>query len=202
LFLLAIVVSQSLRPDLEPAKDFLSEYAVDAFGFVMAAGFAVLGVGILLLSAGLRQYGSVTRYGKVGVIFLGVSGMAMLGVAVFPVEVDPVEPSLTAQLHDLSALIHFLSITAGALLIALDFRHDSRWHQYVRSETVLAVASLLAFILFFTVYPLQAGSEPPVQQLRPVIGIFQRTLIFFIWLWLTATAIRLRRLTEHEFSDP
>jgi uncharacterized membrane protein (DUF106 family) len=60
----------------------------------------------------------------------------------------------------------------------------------------------LAFILFFTVYPLQAGSEPSVQQLRPVIGIFQRTLIFFIWLWLTATAIRLRRLTEHEFSDP
>jgi hypothetical protein len=53
-------------------------------------------------------------------------------------------------------------------------------------------------VLFFTVYTLQTGSEPAVAQLRPVIGIFQRALIFLIWLWLTVTAARLRRLTAHK----
>lgn len=196
LFSLAVVVSQLLRADLGPAVNFLSEYAIGAYGFVMTAGFAILGVGILLLTAGLWRYGAATRSGKAGIVLLGVAGVAMLGVAVFPAEVDPVEPSLIAQLHDLMAFIHFLSVTVGALLVARSFRRDARWHPYARSEVALAVASLAALTLFFITYPLQTGVEPTVPALRSVIGISQRALIFLIWLWLTVTTARLRRLTR------
>lgn len=193
-FLLTVIVGQFMRPDLSPARDFLSAYALGSFRLIMTAGFVAVGVSILLLTVGLWRFGLVNRSGQIGAWILGVAGVAMLGIAVFPAEIDVPDPSIIGQLHDLSALVHFLAMTIGALLVSLSFRHAAQWSRYARSEAVLAVAIVVAFLLFFTVYPLQAGTEPSVPGLRPVIGIYQRALIFFVWLWLTVTSVRLRHL--------
>ena len=193
-FLLTVIIAQLVRPDLSPARDFLSAYALGSSRLIMTAGFVAVGVSILLLTVGLWRYGMVNRSGKIGAWILGVAGVAMLGVAVFPAEIDVPDPSIIGQFHDLSALVHFFAMAIGALLVSLSFRQDAQWSQYARSEAVLAVAIVVAFLLFFIVYPLQAGSEPSVAQLRPVIGIYQRALIFFVWLWLIVTAVRLRHL--------
>ena len=52
LFLLTVIISQALYPHLHPARDFLSAYALSDDWFVMTAGFAAIGVGIILLSCG------------------------------------------------------------------------------------------------------------------------------------------------------
>ena len=138
-----------------------------------------------------------SRFGRVGTLFLGASGVAMLGVALFPAEIDVAAPSRSGQLHDLSALIYFFTTAVGALLLSWTFRNHQRWRKYSRSEMILAVLVAVAFLLFFTVYPLQADSTPMVPQLRPLIGLFQRALIFLIWLWLSVTTVRVRQLASH-----
>ena len=50
-FAVATLVSLLLKPDLHPATNFLSEHALGEYGFVMTAGFAILGVSILLLTS-------------------------------------------------------------------------------------------------------------------------------------------------------
>jgi len=160
----------------------------------MTVGFVAIGIGILMLGVSLWSNGIVNQLGRVGTIFLGIAGAAMMGIALFPAEIDVVDPSPISQLHDLSALIHFFAITVGALFVSLNFRTHPLWRRYSRSETLLAVATAMAFLLYITIYLLQAGDVPAVPRLRPTIGAFQRLLIFFDWLWLLVTALRMREL--------
>ena len=53
LFLVAVIISQLLRPDLSPARSFLSEYALGDFAVFVTIGFGLMGVGILLLAVAL-----------------------------------------------------------------------------------------------------------------------------------------------------
>lgn len=194
LFAVSTIVSFLLKPDLHPATNFLSEHSLGEYGFVMTAGFAIFGISILLLTIALWADAKLTASGRIGAILLAIGGVAMVGVALFPAEVDPIELSLIGQLHVLSATVYFLAAGLGALLVALSFRHNGRWQPYAGSELGLAIATLIAVLLFFVAYPLQTGNDPSVPQLRSTIGIIQRVTIFMIWLWLVVTSARMRRI--------
>lgn len=197
LFLVTAFVSQILRPDLSPIGNFLSAYALDDYGFVMTIGFVAFGIGGLSLTIALWRCQIVRRMMQVGVYSLGIGSVSMMFVALFPAEIDVPEPTIIGQLHDLFALIYFAGMTVGALLVSLSFRDHSLWMRHARSELALAIFAVVAFLIFFTSYPLQAGSEPTVHLLRITIGLTQRISIFAIWLWLLVTALRLQRLTAH-----
>ena len=59
---------------------------------------------------------------------------------------------------------------------------------------ILAMLALVALIVFFVIYPLQAGNEAAVPALAKIIGLVQRMLTLSIWLWLFVTALRLRSI--------
>jgi hypothetical membrane protein len=162
----------------------------------MTSALLVFGIGILIFTAGLRQSLVAPTYASIGLVLLVIGGIAMLLVGVFPVEIQTTPEYLTMSgpIHDLAALIFFVSTVAGIVFVSFGFRNDVQWSRHSVSEVILAMIALVAFIAFFSIYPLQMGNDAVVPDLAKIIGLVQRMLILSIWLWLLVTALRLRSL--------
>lgn len=193
-FFVAVILSHLIRTDLRPTTHFLSEYALGTNGFVMTAAFAVLGIGNLALTLGLWPSITAARHARVGVVLLGIGGIALLLVAIFPAEIEPDMSalSLSGQVHDVAALIFFVATVVGSILIALGFRRELQWQSHAGSEMTLALLAAVALLAFLVIYPLQTGENPAVPVFADIVEISQRVLMLCIWLWLLVTALRLR----------
>lgn len=195
-FFVAVILSHLIRTDLGPTTHFLSEYALGTNGFVMTAAFAVLGIGILVLTGGLWPSITAAKHARVGLVLLGIGGIALLLVSIFPVEIetDMSALSLSGLIHDVAALIFFVATIAGSVLIAFGFQRELRWQSYAGSEVTLALLATAALLAFLVIYPLQIGENPPVPVFADIVEISQRVLMLCIWLWLLVTALRLRTI--------
>jgi len=193
-FFVAVVISHLIRTDRNLTTHFLSEYVVGPNGFVMTSALTALGVGLLAMTGGLWRNGAATTYTRIGLVLLGMAGSAMLVVVSFPTNLQYTPVTQSALIHDGAALIFFCSVIAAIALISFGFQSHGLWQKYYRSEAILALLALVAFLVFFTIYPLQMGTEPLVPMLANVIEIWQRVLFLCIWLWLLVTALRLQDL--------
>jgi hypothetical membrane protein len=158
-FFVAVVVAHLIRPDLSLTTIFISEYVLGANGFVMTSALLVFGIGILIFTAGLRQSLVAPTYARIGLVLLVIGGIAMLFVGVFPVEIQTTPEYLTMSgpIHDLAALIFFVSTVAGIVLVSFGFRNDVQWSRHSVSEVILAMIALVAFIAFFFDIPVADG---------------------------------------------
>lgn len=195
-FFVAVILSHLIRTDLGPTTHFLSEYALGTNGFVMTAAFAVLGIGTLALTGGLWPSITAARHARVGLVLLGIGGIALLLIAIFPAEIEPDMSalSLSGQIHDVAALIFFVATVVGSVLIAFGCRRELQWQSHAASEVTLALFAAATLLAFLVIYPLQTGDKPAVPVFADIVQISQRMLMLCIWLWLIVTALRLRTL--------
>lgn len=195
-FFVAVILSHLIRTDLALTTHFLSEYALGPNGFVMTAAFAVFGIGILVLSGGLRPSITATRHARVGLVLLGIGGIALLLASIFPAEIEPDMSalSLSGLIHDVAALIFFVATVAGSVLIAWGFQRELQWQSHAGSEMTLALVATAALLAFLVIYPLQSGENPAVPVFADIVTISQRVLVLCIWLWILVTAVRLRKV--------
>ena len=125
--LLAVV--HVLRPELDPARRMVSEYAIGAHGWVMACVFSSLGFGCASLLASLVPH-TRSPVGRIGIAFLAAAAVGLLMAAAFPTDpwgTAPEKASHSGQMHGFAVMIGNPGFILAALLLSFALRRNPAW---------------------------------------------------------------------------
>lgn len=176
-----------LRPDYNPLRRFLSEYAVGRFGVLMTAAFLLQALISLALVIGLfrdvRHSGSLLA----GCASLTVAAVALTVSGVFPTDLsDPAgdPPRLITRagmVHQSAGTLSFLSRIVAFLFLSRAYRCDNRWQALAPTARRVAVAFLALFFTFVLMVRWDLG------------GLAQRGAVAVGLLWMFLSGLHLRR---------
>ncbi len=108
------------RPDFDPFAEPVSALEAGPHGWVQQANFVVFGILTLIHALGLHRTLGPTRGGWTGPFLLGVSGVALLWAAVFPLREDANGATYDPGLHFAGGVLFFS--TSALALLALSHR--------------------------------------------------------------------------------
>jgi hypothetical protein len=114
---LATVIAQLLYPGYNPWQDPVSSLVWSPHGALQTAAFYLLGFSILILAGKLFPRAKAW-IAKIGVIVLGLTGIAMVMVGIFPAGRAGVPDTIINQIHlDLTTILICL-FPAGCFILA------------------------------------------------------------------------------------
>lgn len=184
---IALVASlHFLRPDLSPLGTFISDYATGRFGTLMTIAFLAFAAGLAALVTSLFSASPFGSKPWAALVFLSVSGLLMILVAVFPSD-PPGAPQTTAgEIHDQVSGLFFLSLMVAMLILSVRLWRSNLLAGPFTSLLWLAIAAPILLTLTFTVL-----------ESRGIVGLGQRIYVLSLLSWLILTAYGLR---TREFS--
>jgi len=180
------VLLHVLRPDYNPLRRYLSEYAVGRFGALMTASFLLQALVSLALVIGLfrdvRHSGSLLA----GCAFLTVAAVALAVAGVFPTDLSERAgdtPRLTTQtgmVHQSAGTLSFLTRIFAFLCLSRAYRYDDRWQVIAPLALGVAIAFLVLFFTFVVVVRWDVGGL--AQRVAVAVGLF--------WMFLSGLPLR------------
>jgi hypothetical membrane protein len=184
-FVLNLIILHILRPDYDPTRRFISEYAVGPYGGLMTSAFYVLGMGSLALVPGLYRGVALPGRSLPGLALLAIWSIGVILVGFYPTDLQEGPATQVGVIHNQSATIAFESITVAMILFSIRFRRDDRWQHYARPSLALGVMALIALAaIIYLFFPLG------------VPGLGQRLFLAAVLSWLFITAVRLRFVSD------
>jgi hypothetical protein len=186
-FVIALLALHVLRTDLNPVADFVSEYAVGDSGALMVIALLAMGLASLALIAGLRAALPGHARSRAGMILIGVWAAGTPVLAAFPIGVDETIDTTADVIHRLTALIAFLAVSIGALLVSRSFRRDAAWRTLARPGIVLSAALLVGYVATFGGYAVDSGFE----------GMSQRLFLAVLVAWMGMAIWRIQAIREN-----
>jgi hypothetical membrane protein len=180
-FFLVVAILHVLRPDDNPARQAVSNYAIGHYGFLMISAFFALALGMFSLASGLAGGMKLTRPSIVALRLLCLASIGLVIVGIFPGDANVPHPpaTVTGFVHWIAAGISFLSIMIAAFLLSYCFKEDERWQWFHHPAFVLAFSAVAALGMF------------GMLALLGWIGIGERIYIAISLLWPLVTAIQL-----------
>ena len=180
-FVVAVVALHVLRPELNPVKHAVSNYAIGPFGFLMISAFFGLALSAFALALGFARSLAPTRQARVSVLLLSLTGMGLAMTAIFPGDVTSPHPpgTTTALIHWLAAGTSFLSLMIATFLLSSAYKTDIRWQSFHHLSLTFAVINVLALAVF------------GVLTLAGWIGIGERIYLGACMVWLLLASVRL-----------
>ena len=185
LFVASGVLLQWVRHDLDWRLAPMSSYLRGPYGGWLRLAYYGLGLGLVLLGQGLHRTLQPVRSG-LPMRLLATAGIALVFVAVTELDLPRLTRSQEVAVHQVAALVTFVSVTGAMLLQSWRFQDDAAWRPYFRLAFPWAVASFLALGAYASGRGMPARLELPE-------GIAQKIVIGMILLWLGCAAWWLRR---------
>lgn len=175
-FLLANAALHLLRRDLDPATEYISEYAAGPFGPVMSGALVLLGLGTVALALGMFASLGRNRPARIGTGAIALSGASTILTGLCRTNLDGQEPTVAGAIHGgaACAAILFASVAVVALLGA--FQREAHWRP-LRGASVAFCAALAS----------SAALVPLVPR-----GVGERLAIYTFVVWLLVLALRAR----------
>lgn len=184
-YVLAILALHAIQRDVNPLNVFMSEYVLGRAGVLMTTTFFVWAAGLAALAIALRDTLTLHRKGKIGVVFLWIGVLGLIGSGLFPTDPHSRIATTAGALHVVSGLIALPVMTVGMILLSLEFGGDQRWRAIATIALTLAVFRLIPFL--YTGLVLRGG---------PGSGLAQRISIGVGIIWMTLVGSRLIRISR------
>lgn len=187
LFIVILIALHFIKSDIEPSWNFISEYQIGQFGWLMSLAFFALAISCIALSFALWKQ---TRWlGKIGLLGLiaSASGMIIAGIC----KTDPLGTPLdqvtkSGELHQLGASLDQIPFAIILITISL-IRNNDFWKGRKRlmfGLIMLVWVGLLSFIISLAVqFPADRVFGPNV-----VVGWQNRLMIVTQAVWLIIVA--------------
>lgn len=157
---------------------------------VFTATFVVLGLLTPVFAAGLHRTVAPSRGGVAGPLLLGLSGLANILGAVFPVREDAAGATSVPTGHVVGGTLFFAASAVALVVLSLRLRTDGRWSGLAGYA---ATAGGVAVIGFFVMGALVIPDDAPLHEYA---GLGQRLLILLVVFPCRVTlAVRMLRLT-------
>jgi hypothetical protein len=195
-FVILLVALHFIKPGLDPSWHFISEYAIEDYGWIMVLAFLSLAVGYASLFVAIRSQ-LRTIAGRIGLAMLLFSALGLTLAAIFTT--DPITVSANAvttegTLHNLGGTLG-IAMPFAAVLIGWKLARNPAWSSARRPllwATALAlVAFLVSFLSLGVMVSWNGGEFGP----EVLVGWPNRieTVAYSVWLMVVARqAIRVR----------
>ena len=170
-----------LRPDLDPTRRFVSDYAVGPYHGLMDLAFLACGLGVLALVFCLYYGVSPDGRSWLGLVLLTISGVCISIAACFHDAPQTSPAILLDTVHDSIVQVGLLSQALAALAWSVRFRKDSRWRSVAGPALLLALLMVLGLPCF-------------VLTPARLLGLAERCVLGLNLLWLCGVLIRLEVL--------
>ena len=197
--LLLIVILHFLKNDLAPDAHMLSEYAIGEFGWVMQLAFFCWAASCLSLFFVLRPF-IETKKGKVGLILLGIAGLALIMGGIFVIDSPYDEPPVPTQhgsLHGVSAMIGLPGQAIATLLISYSLVTNHYWQFARKSILLLAHLTWISLLLMFASTFIMMATSNGKFSGETQIGWFNRFLVLMYCGWLITVARHALQLNKN-----
>jgi hypothetical protein len=187
LLLIALIL---VRPEIDPARKPISEYAIGRLGWLAVLGFQISAAAYACLVVTLRHT-LPDRLGRIGMVVLSYCAVAtvVVGLCVAdPVTTPMNELSVVGRVHVLAGVSAFVFLPMAALMINISL---SRTVASAGSQRLLMVTGLLptvGFVIFAVLVATVTPSEgwPP----RLMFLTYTAWIIAVAWPLLTARSRR------------
>jgi hypothetical protein len=179
-----IVVMHFLRPDYNPTRNTISEYAIGPYGILMISGLFALGLGSFAVVIGLYQGLSQPARSWVGLLLLGLWAVGTIVGAIFPTDLQGAPKTPSGSIHGTASFLSIIGLVSGTIALSRRFKKDERWKPFHRTALILSLVMLLTFIISVVGFIL----------LSDFVGLIQRILIAAMFTWFLLTAARLRSI--------
>lgn len=183
-FTATIVIGGLFYPDYNHISQFISELGATGspYGnYVNYLGFLPTELFILAFVLICSSVIPRTKANFIGLFFIGLYGVTLIVAAFFPCDYEcrPIEPSISHNIHMISAFPGYLS---GIISIIVISSASSGW---ARSQMFTVFSYILGILCIYAFLNLDPKSE--------FVGIIQRSLDLMIYLWFLYFAYHLRR---------
>lgn len=178
---IALLILHFLRPDYAPATNFISNYAVGRYGWIMTTWFLAMSCGLLALAIGLYYSGLRSIAARLGLFLLAIASIGLVVSAIFPTDVPGAPSTRSGDIHDMSFLVNVGSIFIATVLLSVGFADHPAWRSYRRTAWMLTALILVGFAVQFLT--LHKGMP---------YGLANRFFVVVLFAWLFAASFRLR----------
>ena len=183
--LVGVAMLLPIPSEFSLTSDHISELVLGELGFVQTIAFVVGGIGTLALAYALWHL-MTGKLGRIGSICVLIYGAMAFFVALFPTDrVDSAEDvmgqSTVGTIHSLAAVVAFLSMVLGMILLTWAFARHARWRPIAFWSGLFATAG---FSLLFA------------QQEGEWVGLLQRMMVSAIAGWMIVVALRVRAIAD------
>ncbi len=181
-YLCAGIAVHLLNPAFSPVRNYISDYAVGAYGFIYTSAYWVTVVGCLALSVALFRQLPTGMSAKVGAVLIAVFGLTYALTAIFPTEIlKPGEfpHGAAGGIHALAALIGWIAAFTGALLVSSAFSRRNELKRFAGPLRALAWLMVIAFV----------GVIGVMASRQPVAGLAEKIFIVLREAWLLLAAV-------------
>jgi hypothetical protein len=191
IFIATTATLHVVQPTLDPLREAVSYYVHGAWGWMLTLGLIALGVGSIGLTFGLTDPPR-GRGARTGRWLIGMWGGGVLLGGIFPA--DPPgrwnePPSIPGMIHGQAAMLAFLVLPVGALLLARAAGQDERWRPERGRLLALAIATAVSLALFAaSLTPVFVRPGPPI-----LLGLSERILLAAYSAWIVTAAAGLIR---------
>jgi hypothetical protein len=180
LVLIALIL---VRPEIDPARKPISEYAIGRLGWLAVLGFQISAAAYACLALALRDT-LRDRLGRIGLVVLSYCAVAtvVVGLCVAdPVTRPMTELSVMGRVHILAGISAFVFLPVAALAINISLSRTAAWPG---SRLLLIVAGLLP-VIGFVIFAVLVTTVTPSEGWPP------RLMFLTYAAWMITVAIRL-----------
>lgn len=193
LFLVLLAALLVLKPEIDPAWRFISEYAIGRHGWLMSVAF--LSLAACCVATVIALWSQLRVGGRIGAGFLliGALGLTLAGLFTTDPITTPLDAqSTSSQMHGLGAILGD-GVAIGATIITLSLLRNKAWRA-ARGWLIGILA------IMWIVYAWLIMSMPADGNFGPAVSIGwpSRMLMVSYCLWFIVIAwqaLRLRRQT-------
>ena len=193
LFLVLLAALLVLKPEIDPAWRFISEYSIGRHGWMMALAF--LSMAACCVATAIALWSQVRLGGRIGIGFLLIGALGLMLAGIFTT--DPITTPLDAQstssqLHGLGAILGD-GVPIGATLITGSLIRNKSWRRARWWMIGILAVVWIVYAWLIMSMPADGNFGPGV-----AVGWPSRLLMVSYCLWFLVTAwraLRLRRQT-------
>jgi hypothetical protein len=189
LALIALAALHILKPDIDPSRTMISQYALGPYGWVMALCFAAFAAGSGCLFAALIAH-VPSLLGRIGLAFLLAAAVGLAMGAVFPmdpVSTAPGQMSFSGEMHGVSFMIGVPGQVLAVLILSLALGKQTS-HASLPLPTLTAVIWLSLLVMIAILLIVGPGQPPNPSGPERVLGWANRLLMVAYGVWLMVVA--------------
>ena len=97
-FMVALAALHALRSEYDPLEETVSQYSIGPHGYLMTTAFFAIGLGVVALAVALSR--GVMPSPRIGPLLLGLAGVCVFLVGVFPVDPASAAMPISEFAHD------------------------------------------------------------------------------------------------------
>ncbi|GEM_PF-6481955 len=169
-----------LNSDIDPAINYISEYANSPYSALFRFSLIIHGIGMIAIATGLAISLPKSKFKNLSITFLGAASIGVILGGIFSVDPPGVTYSVAGTIHQITAIVSFPLEIGALIFFSCIFKNTPPWNSFAATTKVIAIISIV-FLLWLSI-AITTQSLP---------GLAERMAFIIFFLWETLVAIRL-----------